>query len=58
LKQAAVKKEESFSVQQELVKLEDELQQVKVRKLGEEACEIVESPKTEDHVDVLYFIAG
>ncbi len=33
--------------------MEDELQQVKVRNLGEEACEIVESTKTEDHVDVL-----
>ncbi len=34
-------------------KLEDELQLVEVRNLGEEACEIVESAKTEDHVDVL-----
>jgi hypothetical protein len=33
--------------------LEDELQLVKVRNLGEKACEIVESTKTEDHVDVL-----
>ena len=33
--------------------MEDELQLVKVRKLGEETCEIVESTKTEDHVDVL-----
>jgi hypothetical protein len=53
LKQAAFKKEEFFSDRQELAKLEDELQQVKVRNLGEEACEIVESTKTEDHVDVL-----
>jgi hypothetical protein len=36
-----------------LAKSEDELQQVKVRNLGEETCEIVESTKTEDHVDVL-----
>ncbi len=42
LKQAAFKKEESFSDRQELAKLEDELQLVKVRKLGEEACEIVD----------------
>ena len=53
LKQAAVKKEESFSDRQELTKLEDELQLAKVRNLGEETCEIVESTKTEDHVDVL-----
>ena len=33
--------------------MEDELQLVKVRNLGEETCEIVESTKTEDHVDVL-----
>ncbi len=33
--------------------MEDELQLVKVRNLGEKACEIVESTKTEDHVDVL-----
>jgi hypothetical protein len=53
LKRAAFKKEESFSDRQELTKLEDELQLVKVRNLGEETCEIVESTKTEDHVDVL-----
>jgi hypothetical protein len=55
LKQAAFKKEEFFSDSQELVKSEDESQLVKVRNLGEEACEIVESTKTqaEDHVDVL-----
>ena len=53
LKQAAFKKEESFSDRQELAKSEDELQLVKVRNLGEETCEIVESTKTEDHVDVL-----
>ncbi len=46
-------KEESFSDRQELAKLEDELQRVKVRNLGEKACEFVESTKTEDHVDVL-----
>ncbi len=33
--------------------MEDELHLVKVRNLGEEACEIVESTRTEDHVDVL-----
>ncbi len=32
---------------------EDELQLVKVRNLGEEKCEIVESTKNEDHVDAL-----
>ncbi len=53
LKQAAFKKEESFSDPQELAKSEDELQQVKVRNLGEEACDIVDSTKTEYHVDVL-----
>ena len=53
LKQAAFKKKESFSDRQELAKSEDELQLVKVRNLGEETCEIVESTKTEDHVDVL-----
>ena len=53
LKQAAFKKEESFSDRQELAKFEDELHLVKVKDLGEEACEIVESTKTEDHVDVL-----
>jgi hypothetical protein len=54
LKPAAFKKEESFSDWQELAKSEDELQLVKVRNLGEEACEIVESTKTEDdHVDAL-----
>jgi len=53
LKRAAFKKEESFSDRQELAKSEDELQLVKVRNLGEETCEIVESTKTEDHVDVL-----
>ncbi len=46
LKQAAVKKEESFSDRQKLAKSEDELQLVKVRNLGEETCEIVESTKT------------
>jgi hypothetical protein len=44
---------ESLSDLQELAKLEDEIQQVEVRKLEEEACEIVESTKTDDHVDVL-----
>jgi hypothetical protein len=34
--------------------LEDELQLVKVRNLGEEECKIVESTKTEDHVDVSF----
>ncbi len=53
MKQAAFKKEGSSSDRQELAKFEDELQLVKVRNLGEEACEIVESTKTEDHVDVL-----
>jgi hypothetical protein len=53
LKRAAFNKEESFSDRQELAKSEDELQLVKVRNLGKEACEIVESIKTEDHVDVL-----
>ncbi len=43
LKQAAFKKKESFSYQQELAKSEDELQLVKVRNLGEEACDIVDS---------------
>ncbi len=52
-KQAAVKKEESFSDRQDSAKLEDELQLVKVRNMEEEACGIVESTKTEDHVDVL-----
>ena len=52
LKQAAVKTEESFSNRQELAKSEDELQLVKVRNLGEETCEIVESTKTKDHVEV------
>ncbi len=33
--------------------MEDKLQLIEVRNLGEEACEIVESTKTEDHVDVL-----
>ena len=37
LKQAAFKKEESFSNRQELAKLEDELQLVKVRNSGEKA---------------------
>ena len=53
LKRAAFKKEESLSDRQELAKSEDELQLVKVRNLGEETCEIVESTKTKDHVDVL-----
>ncbi len=53
MKQAAVKKEKSFSIWQDLVKSEDELQLAEVRNLEEEACEIVESTKTEDHVDVL-----
>jgi hypothetical protein len=53
LKQAAFKKKESFSDRQELAKSKDELQLVKVRNLGEEACETVDSTKTEDHVDVL-----
>jgi hypothetical protein len=53
LNQAAVKKKESFPDRQELAKSEDELQLVKVRNLGEETCEIVESTKTEDRVDVL-----
>ncbi len=33
--------------------MEDELQLVKVKNLGEKAYEMVESSKTEDHVDVL-----
>jgi hypothetical protein len=33
--------------------VEDELQLVEVRNLEEEACEIIVSTKTEDHVDVL-----
>jgi hypothetical protein len=53
LKQVAFKKKKSFSDRQELAKSEDELQLVKVRNLGEETCEIVESTKTEDHADVL-----
>jgi hypothetical protein len=53
LKQAAVKKEESFSDLQELAKMEDESQVVWVRNLEDEACEIVESTKSEVHVDVL-----
>ncbi len=53
MKQPEVQKEESFSDRQELAKSEDELQRVKVRNLEEEECEIVESTKTEDHVDVL-----
>jgi hypothetical protein len=54
LNQAAFKKKESFSDRQELTKSEDELQLVKVRNSGEKkTCEIVESTKTEDRVDVL-----
>ncbi len=53
LKQAAFKKEEFFSDWQEFAKLENELQLVRVKNLGEEACEIVESTKTEAHVDIL-----
>ncbi len=53
MKQTAVKKEKSFSDLQELAKFEDELQLVKIRNLGEKACKIVESTKTEDPVDVL-----
>ncbi len=36
--------------------MEDELQFIEVRNLGEEACDIVDSTtsKTEDHVDVLW----
>ncbi len=49
----ACKKEESFSDWQELAKLEDEWQMVKVSNLGEAACDIVDSTKAEDHVDAL-----
>ncbi len=42
-----------FLDRQELAKLEDELQLVEVRVLEEGACEIGESTKTEDPMDVL-----